>query len=179
VKAVKKKVTLSASEQYAIDLEAKSLSKVNAVLALPDNRKGMKLRALADATGIAIGYLTALCQKQTIVLRRRRDDSSLWWNNWADTDPEYRPTWWAEWAKANGERVNHMGRVIGHTRDKFGKKPSTPAANVIKRSREAAHSGRKPSGAVRDSNSGRATGRGSDRTGAANNRSPLRRVRRD
>lgn len=75
----------------AIKLEHEALDKIHTALERPENRRGLTARQLADQTGLAIGYVQRTLNASEIVLRRRVQNSRLWWADWRDVEPAYRP----------------------------------------------------------------------------------------
>ena len=72
--------------QLGIDLEHKALDKIHA--ALEKHPAGLRLGDIARATGLAIGYVAAILNKSTCVIRRVR---RKWFVDWNDLPASFRP----------------------------------------------------------------------------------------
>lgn len=75
---------------YAIDNEERALDSMHK--ALEDHPEGLTARALADATGLGIGYVEGLLDASTLVIRRKAKGSDLWIADWSEVEENFRPS---------------------------------------------------------------------------------------
>ena len=75
----------------AIKAEADSLDAITNWLNLPDNWRGRTLQEIARGTGLGIGRVQEVCRKSEACLKVRPRNPRLWFNDWDDIEPEFRP----------------------------------------------------------------------------------------
>jgi hypothetical protein len=75
----------------SIELEHHILDRITVFLDLAANRKGRTLREISKAVDFSIGRVEEVCRKSVAVLRQRPRNSHLWFNDWTDCEPSFRP----------------------------------------------------------------------------------------
>jgi hypothetical protein len=77
------------------DLEVKTegliLDKITLLLDRTEFKRGLTARRLAIETGYAIGKVQEVLKKSECILKQRPYNRWLWYNDWKDCDPDFRP----------------------------------------------------------------------------------------
>lgn len=75
----------------AIAAEADALDRITLFLDLTENRPGRTFAQISAGTGLAIGRVQEVCKKSEIILKQRPRNRTLWFNDWDECEPEFRP----------------------------------------------------------------------------------------
>lgn len=95
----------------AVDAEHDALEAITTLLEKPEHRRGLTQRQIADLTGLSIGRVQLVCRKSEIILKRRSHHHDLWWNDWRDCEPAFRPVR----RRGRPRKNSTAGRVAGPT----------------------------------------------------------------
>lgn len=77
--------------EAAIVAEADALDKITVFLDQPDNRRGRTIPEISAGTQLAIGRVQEICRKSEIILKPRPRNPRLWFNDWDECEPAWRP----------------------------------------------------------------------------------------
>lgn len=75
----------------AIAAEHEALDKITRFLDRPENRRGRSLEEIAEGIELSRGRVMEVCRKSEIILKQRPRNRRLWFNDWDECEPEFRP----------------------------------------------------------------------------------------